>query len=312
MNILRRMVGLFLLLVAIVCFGYPHYMDWKMGQKAENMTQQVQEQVQQEVIPEANTSDESMENESNTDKTTFPLYRDLSVYNQRLQTDGQKLVDAWSYQQDVVSFEMLPNGEFGSIEIPDMNVSMPLYLGASEDHLANGAAVLSETSIPIGGNSTNSVISGHRGWYGHRYFQDIHQLTVGSLVYIHNPWETLTYQAVGIDIIDPYNIDAVKIQPNKDMITLLTCHPIRTWVGGGTYRYLVYCERVTNDTKPQITTEPLPQLHPNPEIDEAVQEEVEQTEDFIKMEPFLQWLLPFILCPLGFLLLLLPNQKQKR
>lgn len=54
MNILRRMVGLFLLLVAIVCFGYPHYMDWKMGQKAENMTQQVQEQVQQEVIPEAN------------------------------------------------------------------------------------------------------------------------------------------------------------------------------------------------------------------------------------------------------------------
>ena len=305
MTILRRMTGGLLLLVALICFGYPYYMDWQMRQRADDMVAQVQEQIM----------DEKPEQEKDMPvqpKETFPLYQTLSAYNQRLHTDGQQLVDAWSYQQEVVSFDDLPNGEFGSIEIPDMGVSMPLYLGASEEHLSNGAAVLSETSIPIGGINTNAVISGHRGWYGHRYFQDIQKLTVGSLVYIHNPWETLTYRAVGIDIIDPYDIDAVKIQPDKDMITLLTCHPIQTWIGGGTYRYLVYCERVPSDSKTEQTNEPLPQIHPNAEIEQAVEKESASSSIFVSMEPVLRVVLPVVLLPLGLFLLFAPAPKSRK
>lgn len=307
MTILRRVFGGFLLLMALLCFGYPYYKDWQMQQRAEEMTRQVQQQITTEE-PEQNPASASSEPNLTpaTPKEAFPLYQTLFTYNQRLSTEGQQLIDAWSYQQEVVSFDELPNGEFGSIEIPDMGVSMPLYLGAGEDHLAQGATVLSETSIPIGGSNTNAVISGHRGWYGHRYFQDIEQLTVGSLVYIHNPWETLTYRAVGIDIIDPYDIDAVKIQPDKDMITLLTCHPIRTWIGGGTYRYLVYCERVSSEETVEQTTEPLPQLHPNDAITQAVEEESASIDAFVSMEPILRIIVPVLLLVLGLFLLFAP------
>lgn len=103
-----------------------------------------------------------------------------------------------------------------------------------------GAAVLSETSMPIGGENTNCVISGHRGYSGAPYFRDIENLKIGSKVYITNPWDTLMYKVVKIDVINPDDVSSILIQEGKDMITLLTCHP---YMSHGKYRYVVYCER---------------------------------------------------------------------
>ena len=100
---------------------------------------------------------------------------------------------------------------------------------------------LAQTSIPIGGENSNSVIAGHRSWNGYKYFLDIELLEAGDLVYITNLWGTLTYRVTEIQIINPNEIDAILIRPGKDMITLLTCHP---YGSGGLYRYLVFCERV--------------------------------------------------------------------
>lgn len=75
------------------------------------------------------------------------------------------------------------DGAIGYIDIPDMDVKLPLYIGASEKNMALGAAILSETSMPIGGESTNCVISGHRGYRGAPYFKDIELLKKGSKVY---------------------------------------------------------------------------------------------------------------------------------
>ena len=104
---------------------------------------------------------------------------------------------------------------------------------------------MGQTSIPIGGANTNSVIAGHRGYKGVAMFRNIESIQIGDYVYITNPWEKLTYQAVEISVINPNDTEAVKIQEGKDMITLLTCHPYRS---GGKYRYLVFCERVVDDT----------------------------------------------------------------
>lgn len=134
---------------------------------------------------------------------------------------------------------------FGVISIPKMEVVMPIYLGASEENMANGAAVLSQTSVPIGGESTNSVIAGHRGWQGYKYFKDIDLLEVGDEIIIQNLWETLTYKVAEIKIITPNNIEAILIQPGRDLVTLLTCHP---YASGGKYRYLVFCERSESDS----------------------------------------------------------------
>ena len=128
----------------------------------------------------------------------------------------------------------------GVLEIPAMELIMPVYLGASDAHLAAGAAVLGNTSAPIGGDNTNCVIAGHRGWRGADYFRHIDRLHVGDTVTLTNLWETLTYTVADIQIIQPYEVDKIKIQQGRDLLTLLTCHP---YASGGRQRYVVYCER---------------------------------------------------------------------
>ena len=172
---------------------------------------------------------------------TEELWGRIKDYNEQIFTDGQAgFQDAWSAAQIPVAVDGLADGMFGYIEIPAMNVTLPLYIGASTEHLAEGAAVLGSTSIPVGGFNTNSVIAGHRGYRGAPYFRDIEELSIGDAIYITNPWETLTYKVASLDIIAPDGSDQVKIQEGKDMVTLLTCHPYRS---GGKYRYVVYCVR---------------------------------------------------------------------
>ena len=106
--------------------------------------------------------------------------------------------------------------------------------------MALGAAVLTQTSIPIGGENTNSVIAGHRGYNGASYFRYIPDLQIGDEVVITNLWETLTYRVAETKIIAPNDVDEILIQDSKDRITLLTCHP---YASGGKQRYLVICDR---------------------------------------------------------------------
>lgn len=172
------------------------------------------------------------------------LYLDIRDYNKWLYATRQESLDSreayQAYRFDLTEYG-LSNQVFGVIQIPKMELEMPLYLGASDENMSNGAAVLAQTSIPIGGENSNSVIAGHRSWNGYKYFLDIELLEAGDLVYITNLWGTLTYRVTEIQIINPNEINAILIRPGKDMITLLTCHP---YGSGGLYRYLVFCERV--------------------------------------------------------------------
>ena len=124
-----------------------------------------------------------------------------------------------------------------------MELTMPVYLGASDDHLAAGAAVLGNTSVPIGGANTNCVIAGHRGWKGADYFRHIDRLEVGDTVKLTNLWETLTYTVSDIQIIQPHEVEKIKIQQGRDLLTLLTCHP---YASGGKQRYVAFCVRTEN------------------------------------------------------------------
>lgn len=178
------------------------------------------------------------------------LLQDFQIHNEWLYEVKQgNLTGPDSYEESIFDLTDygLPDQTFGVISIPKMELEMPLYLGASYENMANGAAVLSQTSIPIGGNNTNSVIAGHRGWQGYDYFKQIELLETGDEVTITNLWGTLIYKVREIKIISPDDIESILIQPGKDMITLLTCHP---YASGGKYRYLVYCDRATEPTNP--------------------------------------------------------------
>lgn len=172
------------------------------------------------------------------------LFYEMQRHNMALYAYKQReLTSKTAYELSQFSLTAygVPDETFGVISIPAMELEMPLYLGASEEHMANGAAVLSQTSIPIGGKDTNAVIAGHRGYGGYDYFRYIDKLELGDEVTITNLWDTLNYKVTDIQIVSPDSVQSILIQPGKDMITLLTCHP---YASGGKYRYLVFCERV--------------------------------------------------------------------
>ncbi len=126
------------------------------------------------------------------------------------------------------------------ISIPKIALEMPIFLGATSEHLSAGAAHLSQTSLPVGGSNTNCVLAGHRGWQGGTFFKDLVSLEPGDEVQITNLWGTLLYRVRETRIIESYEVDKIKIQPNKDMLTLLTCY----YGSSHKMRFAVYCERI--------------------------------------------------------------------
>ena len=177
-------------------------------------------------------------------KQPYPeLLTDLQEYNERIYAEWQVgLANAEACEEPAVELKEfgIDDDVIGVLEIPALELVMPVYLGASDSHLAAGAAVLGNTSAPIGGVNTNCVIAGHRGWYGADYFRHIDRLQVGDTVTITNLWETLTYTVVDIQIIQPHEAEKIKIQPGRDLLTLITCHP---YASGGRQRLVIYCER---------------------------------------------------------------------
>ena len=201
-----------------------------------------------ETIPTKSEAEETEPTEPTDPIETEPvLYLELlnamQSYNQQIWEEKQAgLCDPWSYEQP--SFTLgdygLEDEVFGVITIPRLQLEMPIYLGATYKHMADGAAHLSQTSLPIGGENTNCVIAGHRGWGGASYFRYITELEAGDEVIITNLWGELRYTVVETKIIDPNDVEEILIQQDRELLTLLTCHP---YASGGKYRYVVYCER---------------------------------------------------------------------
>lgn len=171
-------------------------------------------------------------------------YEALVTYNEEVRSgSGDMVNDPFAFSGEDLSELGLPDGIVGSIEIPKMSVSLPLYLGATDENLTKGACVVAGTSMPIGETSANCVIAAHRSRsYGMQMFRDIELLEPGDTLTITTPWETLTYEVRESKIISPTDVEALAIQDGRNMVTLFTCHPY----GLVTQRYVVYLERVDN------------------------------------------------------------------
>lgn len=187
------------------------------------------------------------------------LRKEMEQYNQEIYLSGQSdLTEPWSYQQTVIDLDTyIPDGIAAIIRIPKMDLELPIYLGATSGNLNKGAAQLSQTSMPIGGDNTNCVIAAHRSWEKADFFLEIEKLEMGDFIYIENPWETLTYKVSQIKLIEPYEVEEILIQPGRDLVTLFTCHPYLV----SSHRYLVICERVKPAFVTPSITEPAVESH---------------------------------------------------
>jgi LPXTG-site transpeptidase (sortase) family protein len=175
------------------------------------------------------------------------LFKKIQQYNQLIYEKGQSgLVDAFSYEESGIDLSDygIEDNMFGYIEIPSIDVKLGIYLGATSDNMSKGAVQLCQTSLPVGGTNTNAVIAAHRGTRKNGdMFRNINKIKIGDKVYITNAWATLTYEAKTIAIIKPDEINRILIQEGKDMVTLISCNPY----GKNIQRYVVYCERITDD-----------------------------------------------------------------
>jgi sortase A len=138
------------------------------------------------------------------------------------------------------------SGIMGYLEVPKIDVRLAIYHGTGEDALENGVGHLEDTSLPVGGSSTHCVLSGHRGLPSAKLFTDLDKLENGDLFYIYILGETLAYEVDQVLVVEPTQVDALKITPGQDYVTLLTCTPY----GVNSHRLLVRGHRteVVNET----------------------------------------------------------------
>ncbi|MBR4308653.1 MAG: class C sortase [Oscillospiraceae bacterium] len=134
------------------------------------------------------------------------------------------------------------NGVMGYVDVPSINVSLPLYHGTAESVLQVAIGHLDWSSLPVGGESTHCVVSGHRGLPRAKLFTNLDRLREGDLFYVRVLDELLTYQVDQILVVEPQDVDSLMIDKGKDYCTLFTCTPY----GINTHRLLVRGHRVEN------------------------------------------------------------------
>lgn len=161
--------------------------------------------------------------------------------NQYLLTEEQES----RYDQEL---NVTGNGIMGFIDIPSINVSLPIYHGTDDDVLQVAVGHIEWSSLPAGGESTHCVVSGHRGLPSAKLFTDLDKLAVGDYFMMNVLDQVLTYQVDQVRIVEPHETEDLLIQEGKDLCTLVTCTPY----GINSHRMLVRGHRVDNLEEAQI------------------------------------------------------------
>ena len=236
-----------LILFSAVCFLYPA------------ISNAINEQYNESRIDDYNNNVDSFSQEdldgyfSLAEKYNDALATDVS-------TDDSKL-SILSHYDEILD---LDDGIMGYVEIPSINVRLPIYHGESEDVLTKGAAHLEHTSFPIGGENTHACISAHCGYPTQKFFDDIDELENGDEIYIYVLDRTLKYSVIGTDVVEPDDSSKLEVVKGKDLLTLVTCTPY----GVNSHRLLVHAERApfeaaTSDSAATVSeiTRTVPKSH---------------------------------------------------
>ncbi|MEE1057699.1 MAG: class C sortase [Acutalibacteraceae bacterium] len=171
------------------------------------------------------------------------IFNDAKAYNEKLASHSSH----WRLSEEEEkeynnTLNISDIGIIGYIEIPKINCSLPIYHGTDENVLQIAVGHIAGSSLPIGGESTHSVLSGHRGLPSAKLFTNLDKLENGDLFMIRVMDETLTYKVDQILIVEPDDFSALGIEDGQDLCTLITCTPY----GINTHRLLVRGHRVDN------------------------------------------------------------------
>ena len=230
-----------LLFLAALCLTlYPlisNYVNQKYASQIHTAYQEVMEQV---------------------DDAALLRTKELAVAYNRSIVPGASTEDAYSQEGLLAAsadydsqLNIAGNGIMGYVEIPKISVNLPIYHGTENDSLERGIGHLLGSSLPVGGESTHTILSGHSGMASQKMFTDLEQLTTGDVFYLRVLDETLAYQVVEINTVLPYDTSLLGIAPGEDLCTLVTCTPY----GVNTHRLLVRGSRIPYEEAEQLMEE---------------------------------------------------------
>ena len=218
---------LIILLIGAGLVGYPTFADWWNNFHQARAITNYAEQVSQ------------------IDDVDYQkMIRDARAYNKELLKKGDSRFNMTDEEREEYNslLSIDDSGIMGVVEIPKINVSLPIYHGTSEEVLQIAIGHIEGSSLPVGGEGTHCVISGHRGLPSAKIFTDLDQLQEGDIVQITVLDETLTYEIDQIRIVLPNELEELAIDPKKDYLTLVTCTPY----GINSHRMLVRGHRIDN------------------------------------------------------------------
>ena len=231
-------------LLALGLTLYPvisNYVNQKYASQIHTANQEVMEQIDDSALREAKEQ--------------------ADIYNHSL-IPGASTQDAYSQEGLLAAsadydsqLNIAGNGIMGYVEIPKISVNLPIYHGTENDSLERGIGHLLGSSLPVGGESTHTILSGHSGMASQKMFTDLEQLTAGDVFYLHVLDETLAYQVVEINTVLPYNTSLLGIVPGEDLCTLVTCTPY----GVNTHRLLVRGSRIPYEEAAALAEENIEQ-----------------------------------------------------
>lgn len=174
------------------------------------------------------------------------ILREAREYNE--QHLSNNIVDA--FNQDIGDYILThpydtllnPTGNMimGSVEIPKINVSLPIYHGIGSDVLEKGIGHIEGTSLPIGGANTHTVLAGHRGLPGRQLLTDLDQVDLNDFLYLKILNETLAYKVDQVTVVEPHETKGLAIETGQDLVTIVTCTPY----GVNSHRLLVRGHRI--------------------------------------------------------------------
>lgn len=154
--------------------------------------------------------------------------------------DPEALADLQGKQEYEKLLNLSGSGIMGYVDIPEINVYLPVYHGTSQDVLEKGVGHLENTSLPVGGENTHCVLSAHTGLSDKKLFTDLVLLEEGSSFYLHVLDQTLAYEVDQILTVKPEETSALRIVQGQDLVTLITCTPY----GVNSHRLLVRGHRI--------------------------------------------------------------------
>lgn len=219
-RILLHVLFLALFLIGIGAAAYPAFGNWYTEQKRSVVLTEYEKALAK--IEDADLTD---------------AFKQAEIYNDALFTGETDEEERPDYGELLCTTE---DGIMGYVEIPAIQIRLPIYHGCTENELSKGAGHLPSSSLPVGGKSTHAVLAAHSGRADSKMFTDLDQVKEGDLIYLYVLNKTLTYEVDQITVTTPGDTDAIQIIDGEDLLTLLTCTPY----GTNTHRLLVRGHRI--------------------------------------------------------------------